>query len=110
LSRRPSSKTYNVKKRRRKLRALQIEAKIHALKSARKPAVPKPISEREKHLLKAVMDARRAAYFECLELELVNHQRAMTGLPPLKSVPPDTPQARKIMRMEREMMGILERL
>jgi hypothetical protein len=109
----PRRKSLNDKthhQRQRHYRHLVLEEKIYRLRKKRRDRLPEDLSSSEAILIEQVEASRRAARFEALELELVNHERAVAGLPPLKSIPPDTPQARKIMRMEREMMSILERL
>ncbi|RKQ71807.1 hypothetical protein DES40_1137 [Litorimonas taeanensis] len=109
----PRAKRFNhARHRARKhyYQSLRLEENIQKLKAQRRARLPEDLSDTEAQLIHDLTVLRHSARFEAMELELYNHQRAMAGLPPLKSVPPDTPQSRSLLRLEREMAGMLGRL
>jgi hypothetical protein len=60
-----------------------MDAKIRALKAEFQEVSPKAASRGERALLQELAAQKREAYFTARELELVNYQRDMVGLPPL---------------------------
>lgn len=86
------------------LAGLTLEEKIRDLRAKRREAQPDKLSANEKALMRELKGLRRRVKYEDLELELMNLERKIVGLTPLDRIPPDTPEMREIMKMEREMM------
>jgi len=84
MVRRRQTDKYSLQQKRRRLLSLQMDAKIRALQAGQWETPPKAASWGERALLQELAAQRREAYFTARELELVNYQRDMVGLPPLK--------------------------
>jgi len=89
MVRRRRTDKYSLQQKRQRLLSLQMDAKIRALKAGQWETPPKAASRGERALLHELAAQRREAYFTARELELVNYQRDIVGLPPLNGFRPD---------------------
>ncbi len=99
---RVSKRQYHAKKR--LLHSLQIDQKIRTLKQEQDKASLRPQTQNEQALIEEYKALKRATRFDGIELEVMNYQRGLVGLPALHKIPPDTPEAHALLRMEREML------
>ncbi|CAM3792899.1 hypothetical protein [Litorimonas haliclonae] len=86
------------------LASLTLEERIRDLRAKRRETQPDKLSANEHALMRELKSLKRRVKYDELELELMNLERKIVGLKPLDRIPPDTPEMREIMKMEREMM------